>query len=253
MTSWTAISPAEHADSRWLPRKDFAFAANKQLVEIFVGELKTVLHYYAVGFVKQDEAYQLVALVGVEKDRSLYVDLNNEWTCEYVPASLRGYPFMLADSERQEDEKVLCIDQDYLTDDSDAVRLFKADGEQDDSITETLNFFVKCDQDRRTTQAACQALADAGVIEAWPLNVARGDDENSLSIEGFYCINEAKLNSLDTAVFAGLRETGAFHLAYAQLFSMNQLTQLSRRSEYLATQQQQIGTDQEVTGASQEE
>jgi len=80
-----------------------------------------------LGFVKQGEDYQLVSLVGLEKDRNLYIDLKGRWLSEYVPATLRCYPFILADHKENEEEKVLCIDQDCITEDTDAPRLFKDD------------------------------------------------------------------------------------------------------------------------------
>jgi hypothetical protein len=247
MTSWIAISSTEHADERWLPRKDFANVANMQVVEVFASEISVVTHHFPIGFVKRDDDYQLVALVGLEKDRNLYVDVKGRWISEYIPASLRCYPFISADHKEKADEKVICIDQDCLTDNSDAPRLFNDDGEQEESLTEVVNFLIRCTQDRAATHAACKALAQAGVIEAWPLNVQKGEDEGITSIEGLCRINEAKLNSLDAAEFSGLRETGAFTLAYAQLFSMPQLRQLDRRHRFLVLQQHQLDNHQDVS------
>ena len=105
MPSWTAISPTEHVDSRWLSRKDFANAANLQVVEVLASEIGVVPHRYTLGFVKQGEDYQLVALVGLEKDRNLYVDLKGRWLSEYVPATLRCYPFILADHKENEEDR----------------------------------------------------------------------------------------------------------------------------------------------------
>lgn len=251
MTSWIAISPSEHTDNRWLPRKDFANASSMQLVELFATEISVAPLHYPLGFVKQGDEYQLVALVGLEKDRNLYVDVKGRWISEYVPASLRCYPFILADHEEKEDEKIICIDQDCLTDDADAPRLFNDKGEQEESFTEMVNFLVRCNQDRATTQAACKALADAGILEAWPLNVQKGEEEGVTSIEGLYRINEAKMNSLEPLEFAGLRENGAFSLAYAQLFSMPQLKQLDRRYQFRALQQHQLDNNLEVADSLQ--
>jgi hypothetical protein len=247
MTSWIAISPTEHADKRWSPRKDFANVANRQVVELFASEISVVAHHFPIGLVKLDDDYQLVALVGLEKDRNLYVDLKGRWIGEYIPASLRCYPFILTDHKEKVDEKVVCVDEDCLTDNADAPRLFKDDGEQEESFAEAFNFLIRCNQDRAATHAACKALADAGVIEAWPLNVQKGEDEGITSIEGLCRINEAKLNSLGAVEFAGLRETGAFTLAYAQLFSMPQLRQLDRRHQFLALQQHQLDNNQKIS------
>lgn len=246
MTSWIALSPTDHTDTRWLPRKDFANASSMQVIELFGSEINSAPTQYPLGFVKLNDEYQLIALVGLEKDRNLYVDLKGRWLAEYVPASLRCYPFILADHEKKEGESVVCIDQDHLTDDVAASRLFTDDGEQDESLTEVTNFLIRCNQDRAVTREACSALAKAGVIEDWPLNVQKPGDEGEISIEGLYRINEAKLNTLEPLDFAGLRESGAFSMAYAQLFSMPQLILLIRRHEFLARQQQQRDNNEEL-------
>jgi hypothetical protein len=61
-----------------------------------------------LGFVKQGEDYQLVSLiplVGLEKDRNLYVALKGRWLSEYAPATLRCYPFILADHKENEEDR----------------------------------------------------------------------------------------------------------------------------------------------------
>jgi len=246
MTTWTAISTTEHAQSRWKPRENYSNVATRQVLEVFATEIGVVPHHFPLGFVKNGDEFQLVALVGLNKDRNLYVDLKGRWISEYVPASLRCYPFILVDHKEKEDEKVICIDQDCLTDNAEAPRLFNDDGEQDESFVEVMTFLIRCNQDRAATQAACNALANAGVIEAWPLNVQKGEGEGATTIEGLFRVNEAKLNSLEPLKFAGLRESGAFTLAYAQLFSMTQLKLLNRRHQFLALQQQQLDNNEEL-------
>ncbi len=189
----------------------------------------------------------MVALLGLEKNRNLYVDLKGNWLSEYIPITLRCYPFALIDHDNQEGEKTICIDQDCFTDDSDASPLYKNDGEKDESFIEAINLLTRCEQDRATTQEASNALFDCGVIEAWPFNVRIGEDVTQ--IEGIYRINEAKLNSLEPLKFAGLRESGAFSIAYAQLFSMTQLSLLIRRYQFLALQKHQLDSNEEISSS----
>ena len=246
MTSWTAISQDEHKDKHWLPRKDFSNVSSMQVVEVYASEISVVPHQFSLGFVKLNEGYRLVALVGLERDKSYYVDVKGRWIGEYVPATLRCYPFIFTDHHEKEDLKVICIDQECLTDDVEAPKLFKEDGDQEDLFSEMFNFLVRCNQDRDVTQAAVNALTKADIFEAWPINVQKGGEDKVIAIEGLFRINEAKLNSLQKEEFSSLRESGAITLAYAQIFSMPQLKQLNRRFEFLALQQHQLDNDQAV-------
>ncbi len=236
MNSWIAISPDEHANKYWKVREDFSNCSTQQVVEIFTTELSIALHHYTLGFVSLGESFQLVALVGIDGKRNLYVDHKDRWMCEYVPASLRCYPFILADNPEKEGESVLCIEAGSLSDDTKDFRLFDLEGNKHVSLEEALNFLTQCHQNRTTTQATCDAITASGILEPWPLNVSGTDGQNIFSIEGLHRVNEAKFNSLEESALTNLRNAGAFPVIFGQLFSMTQLKQLVRRADHRAGQ-----------------
>lgn len=252
MISWTAISRTEHAEKGWLPRNGFSFAAQQLVVEVLVAELSTLLPHYAFGFTKPRDKFQFIALLGLGGERNLYVNAEQKWLGQLVPAALRGYPFTLADNTESSD-RILCIDEDHLTDDADANPLFDEEGNLAPAITEMLKFLNQCDNNRKQTQAAVDMLAEAGVIGPWPLSINRGEDLEPISIEGLYRIDEEVLNTLSRTAFAGLRKFGALALAYAQLLSQNQLSQLAQRADYLGAQQAKLDAQQGVTGLFEDE
>ena len=70
------------------------------------------------------------------------------------------------------------------------------------------------------------ALADAGLITPWEINLKQG--EEVVPVEGLFSVDEAALNKLDDDDFLAIRKGGGLALAYAQLLSMNQLVVLER-------------------------
>ena len=64
------------------------------MVPVLLAELSKLLPHYALGFIRQGESYQPVAIVGVRENAYLAPD--GRWFAPYVPAQLRGYPFALA-------------------------------------------------------------------------------------------------------------------------------------------------------------
>ena len=80
------------------------------------------------------------------------------------------------------------------------------------------------------------ALADAGVITEWSLKIKGQDQEKPVA--GLFRIDETKLNSLEDEQFIKLRKTGSLPIAYAQLFSMNQVSRLSELVKYHAREAQ---------------
>ncbi len=74
----------------------------------------------------------------------------------------------------------------------------------------------------QTTDVAVAALAEARVIQPWPIKLKAEQSERSIT--GLYCIDEVALNALADDVFLKLRKTsGALPIAYAQMLSMGQL------------------------------
>ncbi|KXS36124.1 SapC family protein [Modicisalibacter tunisiensis] len=231
MAKWTALSRTQHGESRYLPRHGYGFAAEQPVVPILLAELNKLLAQHALGFIKQEESYQPVALLGLDGRHNLYVHPDGRWLGGYVPAGLRGYPFTLAATE--DGQQVLCVDQAHLqAPDEDGEPLFNDDGELSETVDRTLAFLQQCERNRQVTRAAARSLGDSGLIEPWPLQVGRGDDQAPLEVQGLYRINEKALNALEAEAFAALRAHGALPLAYAQLFSMGQLGQLTERARF---------------------
>ncbi|MCD6008528.1 SapC family protein [Halomonas sp. IOP_31] len=237
MPQWIAISRTQHAEHHYQPRQGYRFAAEQPVASILLAELPKLLPHYALGFIQQGEQYQPVALLGLDGQTNLYVAPNGKWLGSYVPASLRGYPFTLANTE--DGQTALCIAQDHLLESEQGEPLFDGEGRLNERVQQTLNFLQECEKSRQLTQQAAKALGDSGVIEPWPLQVERGEGQEPLKVQGLYRINETALNELSAEAFASLRSHGALALAYGQLFSMHQLSQLTERAKFHAKHQAQ--------------
>ncbi|MDR5876552.1 SapC family protein [Vreelandella gomseomensis] len=235
MTQWVALSKTDHADTLCWPRDGYHFASDQQVVPVLLAELGKLLPYYALGFVKEGERYQPVAITGLGQG-NLYLHPQGKWLGNYVPAALRGYPFRLA---HQDEQTILCVD--HLTDEPSAKTLFDDEGNLAKTVSDTLEFLKQCEQSRQVTHACVQKLADAGVIEAWPLQIGRGEGQDPLHVNGLHRISEQALNALDAETLHGLRG-GPLSLAYAQMLSTHQLSELTKRAELLA----QVGGTNEV-------
>ncbi|MDZ7750180.1 MAG: SapC family protein [Gammaproteobacteria bacterium] len=230
MTEWIALSRSQHAGRHYLPREGYAFATNQAVASILLAELAKLLPHYALGFIEQGEGHQPVALLSLDLQTNLYVAPNGKWLGSYVPASLRGYPFTLANTE--DGQKALCIDQAYFASDQ-GEPLFDTDGNLGQQVARTLDFLEQCEKNRPVTLAATKALSDAGVIEPWPLQIERGEGQEPLKLNGLFRVSEEALNALEADAYTQLRG-GPMALAHAQLFSMSQLNQLTERARFHA-------------------
>lgn len=229
MPEWIALSRTAHAEQGYRARDGYHHAAGRMVAPVVLAELHKILPHYVIGLLPQGDDLVPVALLGVNSEENLYLREDGGWQVSYVPATLRGHPFALADG--QSGNKALAIDSAYLT--AAGQPLFK-NGELDETAAQAMRFLQQYDQSRRATRAACQALRQAGVLAEWPLAVPLG--EGHRRINGLYRVDEAALNALSAEAYAKLQGM-PMQLAYAQLYSVSQVAQLA----HLAAQHETAG------------
>ena len=172
------------------------------------------------------DTFQLLAITSLRSDSNLFVGADGRWLTDYVPASLRAYPFMLVKPDDSND-LVLCVDEesDLVLEAGQGEAFFDVEGTSSQALKDVMSLLSNIERSRIVTQVAVDALQSEGLIQAWPLNIQTG--EQTLAVNGLYRIDEAGLNALPEDSFLRLRKVGALPVAYAQLLSMNQLAQLS--------------------------
>jgi len=134
---------------------------------------------------------------------------------------------------------VLCIDTEsgLVVDGSAAAgeEFIGPDGNISPALKAVLDFLNELERSRRATDLAVAALAEAGIIQPWPIKLKAEQAERAIT--GLYRIDEVALNGLTDDVFLKLRKaSGALAIAYAQMLSMGQLGMF----EHLARLQAQL-------------
>ena len=234
------ITREQFSNKAWWPHTSYAFAARSNVLPVVVSELVKLVPTMPLGFVRTEETFQLVAITSLQPNTNLFVAPDGNWIGDYIPATVRAYPFHLVkplDSE----ESVLCFDEssDLLVDAGQGEPFFDEDGPSP-AIKAILSFLSDTETNRVLTQRLVDALQAANVIRPWALNLLEG--ERAVPVESLYRIDEAALNALPENAFNTLREVGALPLAYAQMFSINQLAMLSKAVEIHARLREQFQT-----------
>ena len=247
MTAITPITQTRHAAMRWRRSGSYAFAAGSAVIPLVGAELARAALAFPIALIGEGEAFVPAAVLGLEPNRNLFVASDGRWLGGYVPAALRGYPFVLGRTE--DGQQLLCFNEasGLLTDGPPGERFFEDDGTPAETVRQMLDFLTNIEQNRAVTAAACAALQAKDLIEPWPITLKT--DQGERKIEGLFRVNEAALNALDDEAFLGLRKTGVLPLAYAQLLSMQQLRVLGELAAAHAprTQPVQLGQDLDLS------
>jgi hypothetical protein len=248
MTKLVAVNNSTHSQKVWRRPAGYQFIAKESLTPIVLGEAQQVGSRMPIAFVEQKGRYAPMGMMCPVPKQNLFVGPDGQWLGGYVPASLTSYPFRLMRREGSE-QMTLCIDEDSgLVKDADekGENFFTADGKPSPSVSQLMEFLRRIESSRMATELATASLAEAGVIERWPLQVQVGDKKAGIS--DLYRVNESALSGLDDEAFLKLRKTGALRLAYAQIMSMQQIVrfdQLMRLRQQLA-QQPKIRPPEEI-------
>lgn len=238
MPRWQAIDKHRHRTAGWLRPRNYLFAQRDGTAPLLVSELAQALPCYPIAFAPTQNnpaTFQLVVVQSLQNGSNAYLDLAGHWQSAYIPAYYRGYPFRVIPAENS--RFVLCVDttasslfhENALPGD---LALF-VDGEQFSADFQPVaDFLQQCAADQVQTDQLVAELAEAGLIEPWPitLKLANQPQMPLQAVQGLYHINEARLKALSVAHLQRLTVSGALALAYAQLFSKARLPELAQRS-----------------------
>ena len=225
-----AFAPEQHGQLSFpVQPPNFGFAARADVIPLLVNEISQASRYYPLVFTPgtSGEPFVLAAMVGVGDGVNRFVGTDSQWRANtYIPAYVRQYPFLAVNTPDGKDT-ILAIDKS-----AEWINLkgpspfFGADGKPSERLEQTLAFAREYRSFAQRTAAMAQALQDAGVLEAGVLNLPRQGDVKARQINGFMIVSETKLNALSDEAVLKLHKSGAMGLAYAQLLSLSNLTNL---------------------------
>jgi hypothetical protein len=239
MVNMVTVSRERHGGKRWRsPPGGYAFAATQALIPLVGLEFSAAAVAMPIAFVEHSGRYVPVAVLSPVQGRNLFIAPSGQWLGLYVPAALRSYPFRLGRIDSS-DQVTLCIDEDsgWVVDasaDASAPRFFEEDGSPSAAAKATLEFLRQVEQSRSQTDAAVAALAEARLLQPWPLTVTLGKQQ--VTANGLYRVDEVALNAVSEETFLKLRNASALVLAYAQLISTHTTAALGQ----MAMLQQQL-------------
>ena len=217
----------QHKGLRLKPA-DLGFAARSQSVPLVVGEFGEASLEYPIVFAKTaDGQWLALALTGLKANANAFVDAQGRWNARYVPASVRRYPFILADSGKDQFSVAVDLAAPHLGTEGEA--LFDAEGQPSELIGRLLPLLGDFQQQAQRTNALAQALEAAQLLTQQNLQVRLGDERQAV-VEGVWIVDEARLRQLpDEKVLAWFKggELGAIH---AHMLSLRNLVPLLERS-----------------------
>lgn len=245
MPNFQAISIDRHAGKRWLPYPNHAFAADQAIAPLVVSELPKAAMSLPIGFIKQDEGFTPVAVLGLQMGKNLFVAPDGRWVGRYTPAVFRSHPFRLL-QYGDTGPLVLCIDEESgrVTDDTAGERFFTDEGKPTEKMQAIVELLEQIEKGRRHTLAICALLQKHQLIQPWDITLRSGSGDQK--IDGLFKIDETGLRNLSAEALHEIAHIDGLFVSYCQLLSMQHLPMLGN----LAVLHAQVATGAQPSGFS---
>lgn len=207
----------------------FGFSKGVNALPLVVAEFEKATAEYAIVFAGEGEGLFPAVVLGLRDQENLFLNADDSWNANYVPAFLRRYPFVFS-QEKAGGDLTLCIDTSFagLNSDGRGERLFDADGNGTRYMKETLNFTTEYQSQHNATRAFTDRLRELDLLEAAEVKGTLPDGV-TLSLKGFWRIDPVRLAALDDAVALEMYRSGMLGLCYMHLASLNHVSGLIRR------------------------
>lgn len=175
-----------------------------------------------------------IALLGLRKDENLFVDETGRWDPNaYVPAFVRRYPFVLAErpqGQPEGEDYTVFLDEAYEGFNTvEGERLFKEDGTDSQLLANAVKFLSEFQQNIVNTRQFMKRLNEANLLEPRNIRLQKGEEGDSINLQGLFVVSEEKLRTLDEKTAHEFARDGVFGWIYAHLLSLSNIDRLTRR------------------------
>lgn len=218
----------QHKALRFKPT-DARFAAHNQAVPLLAAEFPEACLEYPIVFTKaQDGQWLALALTGLLPQANAFVDAQGVWNARYVPASVRRYPFILAEGANDQLSLAADLKAAHFGPEGDA--LFDDKGEPTGFVRSVMALLADYQSQARRTAALARQLEDAGLLKQQNLQVRQGEDRSAV-VEGVWIVDEARLRDLPDAQVLAWFKNGELAAIHAHMLSLRNLVPLLERSQ----------------------
>jgi hypothetical protein len=214
MNTLFPLSQERYAKKLWQQTQNWSFLSQRPLLPVVMQELPSASAAMPLAFVKDQDRYHLVAVLGTALDQSLAVGPMGQWRPNHYPMMLSTYPFVLVDG-KDENQMVAVDEGTGLVGVEAGAPFFDDTGEPTREVRQIVEQLKSVAVSRLATQKAVEALAGANLFEPLEITV------NSTRLKGLYYLDEKKLRALSADQLKSLLDCGALTLFFAHLFSLS--------------------------------
>ncbi|MFT5481645.1 MAG: hypothetical protein ACI9GW_000290 [Halieaceae bacterium] len=239
MTNFQVLNNVEHAKMRVITDRGAKYGDSVMFAMTFPFEMRSVQACYPILIQKDPDSgkFYPVALFGFEQGENLFLN-GAGWDASYVPAMIRRQPFLIGfqkSNAAAEKQRVVTVDVDHpRVGESDGIAMFQTHGGNSDYLEAVADTLESIHSGNEQNEAFIDALLKLDLVESVTLDITLDDASNN-KLEGFYILDDEKLQALEEPALIDLHQQGFLMPAYMMVASQSQMRGLiDRRNARLA-------------------
>jgi hypothetical protein len=215
--SLTPIDAARHAGKSLKRRLGFDFARSSHAVLLNGSEFEVAARYYPIVFTPSPAAAAL-SVVGVRRDRNLFVDADGDWQPgAYIPAYIRRYPFIFHESADKQQYTLCIVETSGALEDGNERPLFSG-AKPTPIVQDALKFCAAFQRDFANTHEFVEQLSERGLLVPNQAEITLNSGEK-LAVTGFHIIDRDRFSGLPDSAFLEWRRKGWLPWVFAHFIS----------------------------------
>ncbi len=230
MANYQQLNNVEHAALKVITERGARYGDDVMFAMTFPFEMRSVQACYPILIHKDPQSAKLypVAVFGFEQGENLFLD-GEVWAAPYVPLMVRRQPFLIGfckphpGAERQ---RVVSIDLEHpRVSESEGEPLFLGHGGNSDFLEGIANMLEAIHNGHEQNSAFIESLLRHELIEPVTLDITLGDQSRN-QLQGFYALDDEKLQRLEAPSLGELNASGSLLPAYMMVASQSRLRHL---------------------------
>jgi SapC protein len=215
--SLTPLDAARHGGKSLKQRIGYDFARSSHAVLLNGSEFEAAARFYPIVFTPAPASAAL-AVVGVRRDRNLFVDAAGDWRPgTYIPAYIRRYPFIFHESADKQ-QYTLCLDETSGALEDGKDRPLFSGSKPTPIVQDALKFCAAFQRDYTSTHEFVEQLSERGILIPNQAEITLNSGEK-LAVTGFHIIDRDRFAGLPDSAFLEWRRKGWLPWVYAHFVS----------------------------------
>jgi SapC len=226
----TALDSAQHRRLKLrVPITDWSVARRLNAIFVAAAEFAETCREFPIVFVRGGkepdgtEAIAPIAVFGLTQGENLYVT-GERWRAQYMPATLRAYPFCLA---RVDDARLaVCVDLAWSgANETEGLPLFDSDGQPAEFLKSTTGQLETMEADIQRTRLACRRLLELELLREMRFDATLPGGRKH-TVDGFLTVDDRKVTDLPEAAVMELHRNGLLGLIHLHWVSLGNMRRL---------------------------